>query len=155
MKPCLLIVLGLALLSPAMAEEIRPMPATPAEVDTFFGKYWNAGDLDGLISLYEADAVLVGQDGTFAAGHEAIRASLEHSGLGQLTIEMNVVQTAGIGEDLAVLFNHWIIRGTGEDGIPFEIPGKAMEVVRRQPDGTWRFAFDHPFVGAPPEPSAD
>lgn len=60
---------------------------------------------------------------------------------------MNVVNLARPSEDLAVLFNHWTIRGTNEDGSALEISGKAMEIVRRQADGTWRFVFDHPVAG--------
>jgi len=51
--------------------------------------------------------------------------------------------TAIYGEDLAVLYNDWSLRA---DGKPAELVGKAMEVVRRQPDGTWLFAVDAPFA---------
>jgi len=34
----------------------------------------------------------------------------------------------------------------GPDGAIIEQRGKAVEVVRRQADGTWRFAIDDPFA---------
>jgi len=30
-----------------------------------------------------------------------------------------------------------------------EVKGKSMEVVRRQPDGTWLFAIDDPWARSP------
>jgi len=36
-------------------------------------------------------------------------------------------------------------RATASDGTVHEARGKAVEVVRRQPDGRWLFAIDDPF----------
>jgi ketosteroid isomerase-like protein len=54
---------------------------------------------------------------------------------------MNVTRTARAGEDLVVLYNEWILSAGGN-----EMKGKAIEIVRRQPDGTWLFAIDDPFA---------
>jgi len=35
---------------------------------------------------------------------------------------------------------------TGPDGQPTAMAGKAIEVVRRQADGTWRFIVDDPWA---------
>lgn len=145
-----LLSLFILVFAPAFANETGEaprMPTTPEEVDALFGEFWNAGDAEGLVGLYEPDAVLVGLDGTMARGTEAIRAVVPSFNIGVTKIEMNVVNVARTGEDLAVLFNHWTIRGTNEDGSPLELSGKALEVVRRQADGSWRFVFDHPAAG--------
>ena len=39
--------------------------------------------------------------------------------------------------------------GTDADGNPVDLRGSTAEVVRRQPDGTWKYAIDHPFGGNP------
>jgi hypothetical protein len=39
------------------------------------------------------------------------------------------------------------VSGIDADGKPFTANGKSMEVVRRQPDGTWRFVIDNPHGG--------
>ena len=44
----------------------------------------------------------------------------------------------------AVLNNDWSLTGKAADGSAIEMKHKAMEIVRRQPDGTWRFAVDDP-----------
>ncbi len=97
------------------------------------------------MALYEPHATLVPQQGNPVKGKEAIRTGL--AGLIALKpkITMNVFQVLQAGTDLAVLYNDWSATGTGPDGTPITMTGKAIEVVRRQPDGTWLFAVDDPF----------
>ncbi len=122
------------------------MPAnTPQEVDRLFGEYVNAGDLENLVALYEPGATLVGQPGQVSVGSEAIRAALGGFLAAAPKIQMNVVGTAGDG-DVVMLYNDWSATLAGPDGKPVEIAAKAVEVVRRQPDGTWRFVIDDPYA---------
>jgi uncharacterized protein (TIGR02246 family) len=123
------------------------MPATtPEACDALFGQYVNAGDLDALIALYEPDAVLAAMPGEPAAvGHAAIREALGAFVGMKAHIVMRVVQTHRTG-DVAVLYNDWHGTITGPDGQPVRMEGKAIEVVRRQPDGTWRFVVDDPYA---------
>lgn len=120
-------------------------PRTPEDCDRLFGEYATAGDLDGLVSLYEPDACLTGPDGSTAVGHEAIRAALAGFAGGAIAMHMNVVKVVR-GGDVAVLTNDWRATGKADDGTPLEIHGRAIEVVRRQPDGTWRFLVDDPYA---------
>jgi len=120
-------------------------PRTPADCDRLFGEYASAGDLDGLVSLYEPEASLVGADGGTAVGHAAIRAALAMFADAQVKMQMNVVKVVR-GGDIAVLTNDWRATGRSPDGSPLEISGRATEVVRRQPDGTWRFVVDDPYA---------
>jgi ketosteroid isomerase-like protein len=57
-----------------------------------------------------------------------------------------VVRVVSAGEDLALVYNDWRMSAKGRDGKPMERTGKAVEVVRRQADGTWRFAIDDPYA---------
>ncbi|HSJ97166.1 MAG TPA: SgcJ/EcaC family oxidoreductase [Myxococcota bacterium] len=120
-------------------------PRTPEECDQLFGEYASAGDLDGLLSLYEPEASLAGPDGSVAVGHEAIRAALASFAGGSVAMHMNVVKVVR-GGDLAVLTNEWRATGRSPDGSPLDLRGCAVEVVRRQPDGTWRFVVDDPYA---------
>ena len=36
--------------------------------------------------------------------------------------------------------------GTGPDGKAVSMAGQSTEVVRRQPDGTWRYVVDNPYA---------
>jgi ketosteroid isomerase-like protein len=56
---------------------------------------------------------------------------------------VKVVQS---GDDLAMVYNDWHMSAKRPDGQPVEASGKAIEVVRRQPDGTWRFILDDPYA---------
>jgi ketosteroid isomerase-like protein len=57
---------------------------------------------------------------------------------------MNVVRVVALN-DIAVVYNDWTAKAVSEDGRVRESAGKALEVVRRQPDGRWLFAIDDPF----------
>jgi uncharacterized protein (TIGR02246 family) len=120
-------------------------PTTPEECDRLFGEYASAGDVEALVSLYEPGASLTQADGSVAVGHDAIRASLASFAGASLKMHMNVVKAVRSG-DLAVLTNDWRAVGHAPDGTPFEISGRAIEVVRRQPDGSWRFVVDDPYA---------
>ena len=60
----------------------------------------------------------------------------------KFTIEVKAVQSGDGG--LALLRAKWNATGTGPDGKPMTVSGNSTEVVRRQPDGTWRFVIDNP-----------
>jgi uncharacterized protein (TIGR02246 family) len=119
------------------------VPATtPEQIHRLFEDTFNAGDIDGLMELYEPDAALIAQPGSVAYGPEPIRAAL----LGFLALKGNIaldtklVATVG---DLAYLSNTWSLRGTGPDGSPVALGATTAEVARRQPDGTWRYVIDN------------
>ena len=52
------------------------------------------------------------------------------------------------GDDLAFLLSRWTVTGTGQDGDALGMAGQTADVVRRQPDGSWRIAIDNPFGDA-------
>jgi uncharacterized protein (TIGR02246 family) len=117
----------------------------PEDVDRLFGELVNAGDLDALIDLYEPGASLVQPDGSAAVGPAAIRAALGELLGSKPRIQIKTARIAkGGGGDLAVLYSEWRIATTGPDGARAELEGKSVEVVRRQADGSWKFAIDDP-----------
>jgi uncharacterized protein (TIGR02246 family) len=124
------------------------MPAqTPEQCDELFGQYVNAHDLDKLTGLYEGQATLVNEDGTVAAGAAAIREAFKgyFDALPEGKINMNVVKIIKTG-NLAIVYNDWNMSGKAADGSSFNMQHKAIEVVRRQADGSWRFAIDDPYA---------
>jgi ketosteroid isomerase-like protein len=97
------------------------MPALkPEDCDRLFEYYLNAGDLNHLVMLFEPLLAT------------------------RPRIKLEVVKVVQTGKDLALVYNDWTLSATGADGNPIERSGKAIEVVRRQPDGSWRFAIDDP-----------
>jgi uncharacterized protein (TIGR02246 family) len=121
---------------------------TPEQCDELFGTCVNSRDLDNLVALYEPRASLGNEDGTVAHGTAAIRETMRgiFAAFPEVKITMNVVRVVHAGDDLAVLYNDWTANGRAADGSPFAMEHKAMEIVRRQSDGTWLFAVDDPYA---------
>jgi uncharacterized protein (TIGR02246 family) len=119
------------------------MPATtPEQIHRLFEDLFNAGDIDGLMELYESDAALIAQPGSLAQGSEQVRAALQTflALKGSITLDTKLVVTVG---DLAYLSNTWSLRGTGPDGNPVALGATTAEVAQRQADGTWRYVIDN------------
>ena len=123
------------------------MPArTPQECDNLFEQRINAGDLEGLVALYERQATFVPQEGEPVTGTDAIRQALSGFVAMKPKLKMGVTKVITAGADLAVLYNDWSMSATGPDGSAIKTTGKAVEVMRRQADGTWLFVVDAPFA---------
>ena len=119
---------------------------TPEDCDHLLGEYLAKGSVDDILTLYETNAVFVTQDRQRVSGHAGLREvmSVFASVRPRLTIDLTMV--ARQGDDLAVIYNDWSLSAAGPDGAKIEQSGRAIEVVRRQADGTWRFAFDDPYA---------
>lgn len=117
---------------------------TPEDVDRLFGECFNAGDVEGLVSLYERGGTLLAQDGTELVGHAAIRAWATEILQAKPRIEMKVLKVVQGGGDVAAVYNDWKLWIAAADGKEMEVSGKAAEIVRRQADGTWLFVIDDP-----------
>jgi uncharacterized protein (TIGR02246 family) len=119
---------------------------TPEECDALFERHLNAGDLDALVALYEPGATLVPTPDEKAVGHAAIREALGAFIAAQAQMRLTVGHVLRAGDDLAMLYDDWSGHYTDADGARIDVAGQAIEVVRRQPDGTWRFAIDDPYA---------
>jgi uncharacterized protein (TIGR02246 family) len=111
--------------------------STPEQIHRLVEAF-NAGDLDGLMELYEPDAALIAQPGSVAYGIEQARAALQGflALKGRITLDAKLVVTVA---DLAYLSNAWSLRGTGPDGNSVVLGATTAEVARRQADGSWRY----------------
>lgn len=121
--------------------------STPEIAHREFEERFNAGDLAGLLALYEQPAVFVRGPEDYVSTREALQASLEAflATKGKITLQTRYAVQCG---ELALLSNEWHLLATGEDGKPVEMTGRTVEVVRRQAGGRWRYVIDHPW-GAP------
>jgi ketosteroid isomerase-like protein len=117
---------------------------TPEEMHPAFTAAFNARDLDALLMLYEEGAALTPQPGVVVSGPAAIREALGgFLGLnGPIAMTTKTIIPAG---DLALLHAEWTLKGTGPDGTPIALAARSSEVIRRQPDGTWRYTIDNPY----------
>lgn len=116
----------------------------PEELHRLFAERFNAGDLEGLIALYEPGATLVPQPGQVVSGVEAIREALRGFLALKGTFQLTPTVAAQAG-DLALLCSPWTLTATGPDGDPINLAGTTTDVARRQADGTWLVAIDNPW----------
>jgi ketosteroid isomerase-like protein len=100
----------------------------------------NTGNLDALMSLYEPDAAFAPQPGSLARGSAGVRESLAAFIAMKGTLD-RVLEAGG----LALVAGVWSFTGTGSDGTPVTLTGRNGDVLRRQPDGSWRFVIDNPW----------
>jgi len=121
----------------------------PEELGLLFAERVSAGDLDGLLELYEQGAILVGPDSSAAHGIEEIRGRLEDmlALAPRLTVEEPKVSCT---EDIALISVNWRISFSTNAEDSSGLKGTSTEVARRQPDGSWLYVIDNPLprVGA-------
>ena len=124
-------------------------PALPHALNQLWCDAFNAGDLPALMATYEPDAVIVpGPGAEPLRGHAAIEAALTWflslGGMLRFTPRFWLEQG-----DLALASIAFTMDGgTDADGRPVNLHGVTSEVLRRQPDGSWKYAVDHPFGGS-------
>ena len=122
------------------------MPAyKPEECDLLLFEVIETGDLDAALALYEPDAVFVVSPGQVVTGHAAIREVLQGMMSANATGKLEAV-TAVPSADGTIAFTRakGSSTGPGPDGKPITTPFHSIEVVRKQPDGTWRIVIDDP-----------
>ena len=66
----------------------------------------------------------------------------------EFTWRPEIVELSGDGT-LGMTRGPWTMKGTGPDGQPFERSGIFNSIWRKQPDGTWKVAFDMGCPGCP------
>ena len=121
-----------------------PRKMTPEEVLNSVTEGINAGDLDSLMTLYEPLACFASQPGQLAKSPDGIRESLRGfiDMNGKLDLKVKRVLRAS---DLALVTTEWSFSGTGSNGKRVDMTAKSADVLRQQPDGTWRFVIDNPW----------
>jgi ketosteroid isomerase-like protein len=114
----------------------RDRAAEPEDLGRLFLQRASAGDVAGVVALYEPEAVLAAPGGGLAVGTDAIRAVYQALLAGRPRFS-GEVQPALRRGDVALTSTRF--------------PGGATaEIARRQPDGSWLWAADQPRVVAGP-----
>ncbi len=106
----------------------------PNDLGRFFIERGNAGDVDGLVALYEPDAVLAFPPGSLATGHAEIRKVYEQFVAAAPELLPGRQHPPLVSGDLALTV---ATLTSGE---------MTVEIARRQPDGTWLWVLDQPML---------
>lgn len=112
----------------------KTVATEPNDLGKYFIERGNAGDVDGLVALYEPDAVLAFPPGTLATGHAEIREVYERFVAAAPVLSPGRQHPALVSGDLALTA---CTLTTGE---------MTVEIARRQPDGSWLWVLDQPML---------
>lgn len=107
----------------------------PNELEQLFVTRANAHDIDGLVALYECDAVLKAGDGEIVAGCDALRRFFADYLAGRPALSRSKQFAAVSSGDLALTASR---HDNGD---------VSVEIARRQPDGSWRWVVDRFSIG--------
>jgi ketosteroid isomerase-like protein len=121
------------------SKEENPMPAkSPEEICRLFKMYMAEGDIESLLSIYDSEAVFLNQSGEVKKG-EGLREELSVFAAAKAQFDFNIKQVVQSG-DIALMHTDWRVSS------PRPMSALAIEVARRQPDGTWRWLIGAPFT---------
>ncbi|MGW1071864.1 YybH family protein [Streptomyces sp. NPDC002537] len=114
--------------------ETRERANTPEDLTRLFVERANAGDAEGLAELYAPDAVLAFPPGSTTVGRDAIR----------VVCEQMIAHAKGpfVQEEPLPTVHYGDLALTSTPSS--DNTGGRVQVVRRQPDGTWLRILDRP-----------
>jgi uncharacterized protein (TIGR02246 family) len=118
--------------------------ASPAHLMSLFAERAAAGDVDGLLALYEPAAVFEPQLGSVLRGPAEICAALSGFAAMRPWIEYSGEADCVIVDDIALVSNTWTVTGQLPGGGIHREGGVSADVLRRQGDGSWLILIDQP-----------
>ena len=116
-----------------MSTTVRERPSQPDDVMRMFVERANAGDAEGMVALYEEDAVLAYPPGNEIRGRAAILEACRGLVAAGVTFQLEEQLATILQGDLA------LASSLSADGV-----GVRVQVLRRQPDGAWLRFIDRP-----------
>jgi ketosteroid isomerase-like protein len=125
---------------PLAAADLAAIRAT----DSAFAGAAGAGDAASLAALYLADARLMPPNAPTVEGREAVR-KFWGAVLDAYTVRFDIASEEIEGRgDLAYARGRYTLDGTpkARGGAPLHDEGTFLEVLRREADGSWRYAVD-------------
>jgi ketosteroid isomerase-like protein len=114
-----------------------PGGQTPEQTGRRLEALLRAGDVNGVMDLYEDDSLFADLSGA-VRGIDEIRAAHRRFLDEGNTLDLDRAVTLEAG---GIALVHWAWTVTGDDGS--RLRGTSAEVLRRQPDGTWKYVVDN------------
>ncbi len=101
--------------------------------------------LEGTMSVYLDDAIMLPPNAPMSVGKEAIRAASAEAGIGSPGFSVSWAATKiEVAESGELAYAIGTNRGTvpGPCGTPIEVKGKYIEIWKKDSDGRWKIAVD-------------
>jgi uncharacterized protein (TIGR02246 family) len=119
--------------------EVKMPAKTPEEICRLFQQHMAEGDIDSVLSIYDPEAVFLNQSGEVKKSREALRQEFAPFAAMKVRFDFDIRQVVQTG-DIALMHTAWKVSS------PQEMSVYAIEVARRQADGTWRWLIGDPFT---------
>jgi uncharacterized protein (TIGR02246 family) len=117
----------------------------PADVYPALLKAFNAGDIDDTVACYEPQACFVLKSGHATRGAAELLEMYRVTFSYKPDLELDVRKIIPAGDDLALVVVQWKSKTVSSSGEAKVWAGTATDIVRRQPDGTWKLVLDNPY----------
>lgn len=111
----------------------------PEEICELFQRYMNQGDLDSLVGIYDPEAAFLDPSGQIRRGRNGMREVLAPLAEARAQFDFNIRQVIQSG-DIALMHTEWMVSSHPS------MSSYAIEVARRQPDGSWCWLIGDPFT---------
>jgi uncharacterized protein (TIGR02246 family) len=118
-------------------------PHKPEDWPRQFEEELNAGNLEAAVALYEPNARFVHKSGELVVGRAGIRPVLADLIARKARLQGRVIKVVSAG-DVALLYTDWQGTMVETSGETVEQHSRAIEILRRQPDGTWKLIVGDP-----------
>lgn len=116
------------------------LPIEAQEVHKSLAAAYNSGDLNTVMSIYDASGIIVAEPTNPVSGKEKFEAAVKGILAIKGTMEIKTVYCLQAG-DVAVGRSEWSITDEGKT----KVAAKGIELLKRQSDGTWKVLIDHAF----------
>lgn len=116
------------------------MPArNPEEICRLFKQYMAAGDIESLRTIYDTEVTFLNESQEKKRGWQELKDELAPFAAAKTIFEYESKQIIQSG-DIALMHTRWKVLS------PQPMSLYAIEVARRQADGTWRWLIGDPFT---------
>jgi ketosteroid isomerase-like protein len=112
---------------------------TPEEICALFKGYMAAGDIESLLSFYDFEVTFLNESRELKRGKSEFRQELVPLAAAKPVFDFSIKQVIQSG-DIALMHTEWTILS------PKPAHSYAIEVARRQPDGTRCWLIGDPFT---------
>ena len=112
---------------------------TPEEICKLFKQFMAEGDLKALVEIYDPEATFLTESGEIKTGREGIREQLAPLAAARAKFDFDIRQVLRAGE-IALMHTRWKVSSPQPRFV------YAIEVARRQADGTWCWLIGDPFT---------
>jgi uncharacterized protein (TIGR02246 family) len=133
---------GAVIGSPLADARVSSSPIkTPEAIYQAWEERLNAADMKGMLNLYEEHVAFVSPQGRLTHGRDSVKKEFE--ALFALRAQIDIYERSHVvAGNICLTSNHWRMVISPKGGRTEHLKGGGVEVLRRGPDGGWRYVID-------------